>query len=172
MVLIAKQDHEAFSHLLTRHLDSIHRYLVRLAGSTADADELAQETFLRVWLNARTFEAGRVAVTTWMHRIAHNVCVDELRRRRRTTSLDEAPEPGVDERGVHQATERLEHLQAALGSLPEAQRSAIVLSRIQGFSNQDAARIMNVSVHALESLLARARRNLRLRLADHSERAG
>ena len=58
MVLIAKQDHEAFSHLLTRHLDSIHRYLVRLAGSTADADELAQETFLRVWLNARASVAS------------------------------------------------------------------------------------------------------------------
>lgn len=166
MVLIAGQDQAAFSHLLTRHLDSVHRYLYRLAGSAADADDLAQETFLRVWLNAHTYQAGRVAVTTWLHRIAHNVCVDELRRRRSKTSFEEAAEPTSDERNPDQANERLKLLHAALSSLPEAQRSALVLSRIQGFSNQDAARIMNISVHALESLLARARRKLRVRLAE------
>ena len=109
MARIASHDHAAFSELLSRHLDSIHRYLVRLAGSTADADDLAQETFMRVWSNAASYEPGRVAVTTWVHRIAHNACIDELRRRRGTASLDEAPEPGIDERGAHQASERLEN---------------------------------------------------------------
>ena len=121
---------------------------------------------MRVWLKARTYEPGQVAVTTWVHRIAHNVCVDELRRRRATAKLEEVAEPDAEARNVPEAQERLEHLQAALGSLPEAQRSALVLSRIQGFSNREAAQIMSISVHALESLLARARRKLRLRLAE------
>jgi RNA polymerase sigma-70 factor (ECF subfamily) len=166
MALIASHDHAAFNHLLTRHLDSIHRYLTRLAGSAADADDLAQETFMRVWLNAHSYQPGRVAVTTWIHRIAHNACVDELRRRRSMTALEAAPEPATGERNGDQVTERLEHLEAALGSLPEAQRSALVLSRIQGFSNRESAQIMNLSVRALESLLARARRKLRSRLAE------
>ncbi|NIP16358.1 MAG: sigma-70 family RNA polymerase sigma factor [Pseudomonadales bacterium] len=166
MTRVASHDHAAFRELLSRHLDSIHRYLLRLAGSAEDADDFAQETFLRVWLNASKYEPGRVAVTTWVHRIAHNVCVDEMRRRRGTTTLAQVLKPHTDEPDESGPKERFEHLQAALGSLPEAQRSAIVLCRIQGFSNRDAARIMNVSVRALESLLARARRKLRLRLAE------
>ena len=168
MARIAAGDEQAFEGLLGRHLDRIHHYLRRLTGRQADCDDLAQETFIRVWLKARSFRPGRVRVTTWLHRIAHNVAVDHLRKVGRAAWI-EATEPLRDEAGpdaLWQQAEERQRLHGALGALPERQRSAILLRHQQGLSNPDVAAVLGVSVRAVESLLSRGRRRLMTLMGD------
>ena len=163
MERVRARDQAAFGRLLARHLSAIHGYALRLTRSHADADELAQETFLRVWTKADTYRPGTAQFATWLHRIAHNLCMDQLRRIH--------PEPLEDPDGhasEHPGPEReaasreaATRLQQALSALPEAQRAALLLTEVQGLSNQQVADIMNLGVRAVESLLARARRTLR-----------
>jgi RNA polymerase sigma-70 factor (ECF subfamily) len=163
MAAVAEGDHVAFETLVHRHLDSIHGYLHRLTGSAADAEDLAQETFLRVWQKAGSYEPGRVKLTTWLHTIAHRRSVDVFRRKREQSGF-EGPEFPDSREGPAQsraADETRRRLDTALRALPERQRAAILLCQVQGFSNGQAADIMGIGTRALESLLARARRTLR-----------
>lgn len=168
MERVKARDQAAFASLVARHLAAIHGYVMRLTHSHADAEELAQETFLRVWSRAATYRPGTVRFTTWLHRIAHNLSMDELRRQR-PEPLDEpdtfeggAPDP---ERTIA-AREANARLDCALGELPANQRAALLLTEVQGLSNQQVADVMNLGVRAVESLLARARRTLRERLLE------
>lgn len=115
---------------------------------------------MRIWQKASTFRPGNVRVTTWMHQIAHNVFVDAWRRREPTQSLDDemieavvSPEPYDDGATLQ--------LQASIARLPLAQRTAVSLSLLSGFSTDETGHIMGISAHAVESLIARARRTLR-----------
>lgn len=169
MALVRRRDPAAFGHLVRRHLASLHRYLTRLTGSTADADELCQETFLRVWQRAASYRPGKVRLTTWLHRVAHNLAVDELRRRRDPPGAhEEAVDPVGPER-LAEAAEADQRLRRALDRLPATQRSALLLCQVQGLSNREAASVMGVSVRGLESLLARGRRTLREALLDTAD---
>ena len=168
MSRICKRDQQAFTCLLGRHLDAVHASVYRLTGSRADADDLAQETFLRVWRKALSFKPGRVKLATWLHRIAHNLCVDEFRKRRPEVdlSLEELRDDAADQAAQLEGQQNVQRLNTALQALPESQRSALVLCQIQGFSNLEAAAITGISVRALESLLARARRRLKTELSE------
>ena len=174
MRLVQTGDQQAYTRLLDRHLDRVHAYIFRMTNNRADAEDIAQETFLRVWHRARTFKPGRVRFTTWLHRIAHNLCVDAFRKRRDTvdTEVDAMADgaPTADE--LSAAEERRRAVHAGIASLPERQRSALVLCQLQGRSNREAAEIIGVSVHALESLIARARRTLKTRLQSHMNLEG
>ena len=177
---IAGGDADAFRTLLARHLDAVHAYLLRIGPGARHAEDLAQETFLRVWRRASTYEPGRVRVTTWLHTIAHNLCIDSFRRQRlpaagtidaeaMTAEADESSDP-VDQASAAELTRTVEQ---SIAALPDNQRSALLLCQVQGFSNAQAAHILGVNVRALESLLARARRTLREALAAaHSGSAG
>ena len=170
MARVRVRDQAAFNRLLARHLSAIHGYVLRLTHSHADADELAQETFLKVWAKADTYRPGVVQFSTWLHRIAHNLCMDELRRTRPEAleNPDSHPsEASGPERDLaaRESAARLQHL---LGTLPVSQRAALLLTEVQGLSSQQVADIMNLGVHAVESLLARARRTLRENMRDNS----
>lgn len=171
MARVTRRDQEAFACLLDRHLNAVHGYLYRLTGSRADADDLSQDTFLRVWRKAGTFKPGRVKLTTWLHRIAHNLCVDEFRKRRNDSHIETNPDElcadGAAQITQLEVRENVERLHIVLQGLPENQRCALVLCQIQGFSNLEAAKILGINVRALESLLARARRRLKAELADY-----
>lgn len=171
MMLVQQRDQAAFGRLLSSHLQSVHRYLTRLTGSSADADELAQETFLKVWQRASTYRRGTVRFTTWLHRIGHNLAVDQLRRRR--AESPEAPEVRADEaanpESLALAGEAAMRLDAAISRLPATQRAALLLCQVQGFSTREAATIMHVSARSLESLVARARRSLRAAIHDDED---
>ena len=162
MARVVEEDRAAFSILLNRHLTSIHAFIFRMTRNEADADDLVQETFLRVWKNAHTWRPGEVKFTTWSHRIARNACIDAFRKRRETADvdLDTLSDPNA-ETDMQAQTQLASALNDALQSLPERQRTAIVLCHHQGFSNKEAAETLDVTVDALESLLARARRTLR-----------
>lgn len=168
MAAVCAGDQEAYQILVRRHLRAINHYALRLLGNTGDAEDIAQETFLRLWLNAETWQPRKARLTTWLHRISHNLCIDHLRKSGRMETgadleLEDKPCLSTqgslsDETGIDS---ELELLQRALGKLPESQRSAIMLCHHSGFSNREAADIMGITVRALESLLARARRQLR-----------
>ena len=147
MARVQRGEQAAFARLLARHLDSVHRYLVRLTGSAADADELAQETFLRVWQRAGSYRPGTVKLSTWLHRIAHNLAVDELRKRRPEGQPAEEPkDESADPEALAASSQAGERLQEAIGALPQSQRAALLLCQVQGFSNRDAAAILGVTV--------------------------
>jgi len=168
MARVQRRDPAAFGRLVERHVDGIHGYLTQLTRSSFDADELSQETFLRLWQRAGSYRPGRVRLTTWLHTIAHHLAVDSLRRRRAepVSAIPEVADeaPGPEARLL--AAEAGSSLQAALNVLPPNQRAAVLLCQVQGFSNRDAAAIIGVSVRSLESLLARARHSLRRALTD------
>lgn len=160
-------DPRAYRELVERHVRGIHAFVYRMLGSRAEAEEVCQESFLRLWQRADTFVA-RAKPSTWLYRVAHNLAIDRLRRRREAShpgGIEEAPASErtsvlVYDKQVALAVER------ALGELPERQRAAISLVHYQGLSNVEAAEVLGVNVRALESLLARGRGQLRERLKD------
>jgi RNA polymerase sigma-70 factor (ECF subfamily) len=162
----AKGDAVAFRALADAHLSKIMNYAYRLLHDRSEAEDVAQETFLRLWKDAGRFEP-KARVTTWLHRIAHNLCIDRLRGRREQPSetLDEertSLEPG----GLLDRKEVALEVEQALAELPERQRAAITLVHYQGLTNVEAAAVLEVNVDALESLLARGRRSLREKLGE------
>lgn len=171
VVAVAKGDAASCRLLMERHLPRMVALARRMLGSQADAEDVAQEVFLRVWTHAERWQPGRAQFGTWLHRVATNLCLDRLRKRR-PENIDNIPEPvspdpRPDENLEHrQLAERVE---AALQMLPERQRTAIVLSHYQGLTNIEAAEILEVSVEAVESLLGRARRQLRVTLATEKD---
>ena len=162
----AKGDAVAFRALADAHLAKIMNYAYRLLHDRTEAEDVAQETFLRLWKDAGRYEP-KARVTTWLHRIAHNLCIDRLRGRREQPSetLDEertSQEPG----GLLDRKRVALEVGQALAALPERQRAAITLVHYQGLSNIEAAAVLDVNVDALESLLARGRRSLREKLGQ------
>jgi len=160
---IAGGDPRAARELVDKHLPRMVNLARRVLGNQADAEEVAQEVFLRVWKQAPKWKPGRAKFETWMHRVALNLCYDRLRKRREVTGGD-IPEPIDGSAGPGEALHQKEvaaRVNEAMQQLPERQRAAITLCHHQGHTNIEAAEIMDVSVDALESLLARGRRKLK-----------
>ena len=166
LVAIGTGDERAFAAFMRRHLDRVHAIALRFTGRAADAEDIAQEAFLRVWRSAANWRSGAAAPTTWLHRIAMNLCIDQARRRRlrRFLPFGEAPEPADDAPGPEQQAadrEALRHLNGAIARLPERQRAALVLSLTSGHSNAEIAAILGTSTGAVEQALFRARKTLK-----------
>ncbi len=137
-----------------------------MLGDRAEAEDVAQETFVRLMAKAEDWQAGGAKLRTWLYRVAVNLCIDR-RRARRTEPLEEIelrPDPGADEPAVRRRLDLTRSVGRALAALPDRQRTALTLVHFQGLSNIEAADALDVSVEALESLLARARRAMRATL--------
>lgn len=171
MNAVCKGDQLAYQQIVKQHIKQISHYAFRLLGNSKDTQDITQEAFLKLWTNAESWNSQKAKLSTWLHRITHNLCVDYLRKHGRTQtqeSFDESEDTsGEDsEASSFSKTEKVRLLKAALDELPENQRSAIALCNYQNFSNRDAAAIMDISVKALESLLARAKRTLKQSIAN------
>ena len=165
MQRVAQGDVDAYRQLVHRFLPGLHTFSYRMLGTRAEAEEICQETLLRVWKQADRY-VSRAKLSTWIYRIAHNLAVDRLRRRRPSTDLDGLAQLPAPELAAAGQDELALELQRALAELPERQRAALDLVHYQGLSNAEAAEVLGVKLRALESLLARGRRALRERLAS------
>ncbi|MDH2325292.1 RNA polymerase sigma factor [Cereibacter sp. SYSU M97828] len=162
LILYANGDGAAARSLTLRLTPRVLAYAARMLGDRAEAEDIAQEAMLRLWRIAAEWRQGEAKVSTWLYRVAANLCTDRLRRRR-GVALDDAPEPEDGAPSVLQGmveADRMRALDAALASLPERQRQAVVLRHIEGMSNPDIAEIMEIGVEAVESLTARGKRAL------------
>jgi RNA polymerase sigma-70 factor (ECF subfamily) len=166
----------AAGRVLTRRLAP---RLLALAGrmlDAAEAEDITQETLLRLWRIAPHWEPGGAQPGTWAWRVALNLVNDRLRRRRGgSASLDEIPEPEDETPDVLRAMmtrERADALRVALADLPDRQREAVVLRHLEGLSNPEIARLLGTGVEAVESLIARGKRALVNRLAPRRSELG
>lgn len=162
----ATGDRRAFGTLCRRHMPRVLALAERITGRAAEADDVAQEAFLKVWHKAPEWRAeGSARFSTWLYRIVVNLCFDIMRRRRDVPLQDvEEPsfEPANDERID---AERLRmRLMRAIDRLPAAQRTAMVLLYEQELSRTDAAQVMGISQAAFDSLAARSRQGIKKRL--------
>lgn len=178
MVLYANGDRHAALALTRRVTPRVMAYASRLlGGDRAEAEDVAQETMLRLWKVAPQWRQGETKVTTWAYRVATNLCIDRQRARgrKRQTALDDAPEvadgrPGAE--GQLQEAGRMAALEAALAELPDRQRQAVVLRHLEGMTNPEIAAIMEIGVEAVESLTARGKRALAAILSGRKAELG
>ena len=156
-------DVAAYKMLLNKHLPSITNYVARMIQNNVDSEDIVQETFLRLWTQGSKFQPEKAMLSTWLHHIAHNLCIDYFRRNKRF-SLEELIEEPNDDKSPLEELEKLDgsrQASEAIMQLSNRQRSAIILCYYQGMTNKEAAQILEMSVSALESLLARGRNKLR-----------
>lgn len=176
MLRLQAGDDHAFDHLLGKYRAPVVHFVYRMVHEPALAEELAQEVFLRVFRARRSYRP-RAKFTTWLFRIATNVALNALRdgrmRRWGETSIDaedagpqvaqlSAPGPSAEQRLLE--AERARQIRAAVESLPEKQRLAVLLHKYQGLDYAEIAPILGCSESALKSLLFRAYEALRVKL--------
>ncbi|PJI43609.1 MAG: RNA polymerase [Ferrovibrio sp.] len=162
---VARGDHAAYRLLVDKYLRHAVTVAYRVLFNRNDAEEVAQEAFLRVWRHAARWRAdGGASFKTWLNRVVVNLCIDR-KRRPGMAALDDQVEIVDEDRATpyedRLATETSDRVALALHKLPERQRAAILLCFWEGESNIDAAKALDISVGALESLLIRAKRTLR-----------
>ena len=160
-------DRLAYAVLVKRQMPRVFAVTRRMLGNDAAAEDAAQEALLRLWTHAGSYDPTKAMLSTWLTRIATNLCLDRLRKRQEEQWDDsyDAPLPAEQEQAVgnRQLAERVD---AALRALPERQRLALVLCHYEDLSMAEAASAMDTTVEAVESLLGRARRSLKQRLAS------
>ena len=157
-------DAEAFRDLVDRHRDRVYGLALRIVRSAADAEDVAQEAFVRAWVALPRFR-GESAFTTWLHRIAVRRAFDRLeqlkRRRGRETGLDDAGElPGFGGEDPS-ATLRARRLELLIATLAPMQRAAVTLFYYEDRSVEEAARTLGLPENTVKTHLSRARAALR-----------
>ncbi|WP_370400837.1 RNA polymerase sigma factor [Sulfitobacter sp. JB4-11] len=163
------------ARLLTADLTPrLYSHALRVLGNEAAAQDVAQEAMLRLWKIAPRWRAGEAKVSTWAYRVVANLCSDLLRKGA-SVDLDaiaEPVDPGRSAQGLMQDAARVDALQAALATLPERQRQAVVLRHLEGLSNTEIAEILGVGIEAVESLTARGKRGLTAALSGQKAALG
>ncbi len=167
-------DRQAFDVLAGRHLERTFRIALRIVGSAAEAQDVAQEAMVRVWENAAHFEPARARFSTWCYRIIVNLALSQ-QRRPATLALDVAldvADPADDAETRIATRETQASVAAALDAMPARQRAALVLVYYEEMSAADAAEVLEISTRALEGLLRRGRQFIREHLVSTDDRGG
>ena len=164
----ASGDASAFRELVATHLGGAVGVARGMLGDASEAEDIAQEAFLRLWRNAAQLELGPGGVKPWLRRVISNLCIDRLRSGKRTSVVAEVPEQAE---APSQARSMIDadlagRVNAALQALPERQRAALVLFHFDGLSQVEVGAALGISDEAVESLLARGRRALKVALKD------
>jgi RNA polymerase sigma-70 factor (ECF subfamily) len=166
-----------FAELVRRYQDPVYGMALRFAGSTSDAQDIAQESFLRAFRGIAGFK-GEARFSTWLYRITYNLCADWLRRQRkpgrpgRFAEADDVADDRVDLEEGLLAREEREKVRRALDGLDEIYRSVILLLYYQKLSYGQIAGVLGVPVKTVETRLYRARRMLREALEEKAEQGG
>jgi RNA polymerase sigma-70 factor (ECF subfamily) len=162
----ARGDESAFKELLDRYQGAVYGFARRFLKDAQEAEEIAQEVFLRLYRTADTYRP-QASLRTYLFRIAKNLCIDVLRKKRPEPMAD--PPETTDGRTAFDQiaeAESIQRLLDALDHLPDNQRAAVLLRHDQGMRYGEIAESLNLTVSAVDSLLVRARRTLRKRLPD------
>jgi len=170
----AKGDRAAAQVLTARLAPVVYTQAFRMLGDRAEAEDITQDSLLRLWHAAPDWQAGQAKVTTWLYRVTSNLCIDKMRKSKRHSSgaVPEMPDNGPDMERRLQDRARAQALRAALRDLPNRQKQAIILRHLEGLSNPDVAQIMQISVEAVESLMSRGKRSLADALAPQKKALG
>lgn len=186
MIQIATGDEEALRTLIEKHQGAVYGTIAKMLGDPVEAQDLAQQVFVRVYRAAASYRAT-AQFKTWMFTIVRNLVFNEHRRRSRATLISLHP-PENDSNGMGSSVgmdlpdhatktpnesmlqqEMMGKIDEAIRALPEQQRLAIVLRRYDEFSYEQIAEILKISVPATKSLLFRARETLRVALQAYLE---
>lgn len=156
-------DASAFRTLTDRHLPTVTAIARRMLRDNAEAEDVAQEAFLRLWRAGTSLEIGASGVRPWLRRVVSNLCIDRVRGRQKLSVVEELPEVPEAPRQLAALEERdmQRRVDACLKALPERQRLALTLFHYEGMSQSEVASVMEISEEAVESLLGRARRQLK-----------
>ena len=177
MGLVSAGDAAAFEQLVERHQRLVVGTIARMLGNNSDAEDIAQQVFVRVWRSAKRY-VPRARFTTWLLKITRNLVFNELRRRSRHPQVplqaesDEEERPPKDEHAMAPDASLLEQelqqaIDVAIRNLPETQRMAVILRRYEELSYEEIAETLGQSVSAVKSLLFRARTELRSSLSRY-----
>ena len=156
-------DMAAFERIMARCERQVLRIALRLLNNPHDAQDAAQEVFLRLYKHLGRIDEGR-GFEPWLFRVTVNVCRDIARRRQRSVALDDLPEPVEPRAGALHAVEReqqREIVRHALGRLGEKERTALVLRDVEGMSTREVAHILGSSETTVRSQISSARLKLR-----------
>jgi RNA polymerase sigma factor (sigma-70 family) len=163
MARLAAREPDALRLLADRHASVPWRIAFRMLGDATEAEDVAQEALLRLWQHADRWQSDRSGVAAWLTRVATNLCLDRLRRRRFVG--DDAATERADQAPLADAALTAEDIRDAvktcIEALPDRQRAAIILTYYEERQNQMAAGILDMQLKAFESLLFRARAALR-----------
>ena len=170
----------AFSQLLGAYSKKIFNLCLSILQNQEDAEDATQEVFSTVFLSVKEFK-GESKLTTWLYRIAINKCQEHIRKKSRKkrfgflTSIDSSEKallsPSFFHPGVElENKERSAILFAAIDKLPENQKLAFTLHKIEGVSYEEIAEVMNTSISSVESLMFRAKQNLKKSFATYFEK--
>lgn len=169
-------DRTAARALTLRLTPVVFAQAYRMLGNPADAEEVTQDALMRLWRQAPEWRMGEAKVTTWLYRVTANLCTDRLRKAgRQSTPLEsvaEPPDPAPGSEDRLQEAARLAALKDAMTGLPERQRMAVAMRHFDGLGNPEIAGRLDLSVEAVESLLARGKRALKAALAGQKEALG
>ena len=172
MLAVKRGDERAFESLVERHQHRIVGTAAKMLGGEAEAEDIAQQVFVRVWKSAPRYNPSS-KFTTWLLTITRNLVFNEMRRRRRAHLVPlDSDDPDRVPRGHPDATARSaseevaeaemqEAIARAITSLPDAQRMAVVLRRFEEMTYEDIAKVLGTTVPAVKSLLFRARADLK-----------
>ena len=165
---IAAGDSAAFQRLIDREAPRLLRFAQGMLGGLDEAEDVVQDTLIRLWENAAAW-TPEARIGTWLHRVCYNRAIDRLRRRRNfvdESALDEVSDAADLPDAALVRSEAVTSVREAIERLPARQRTAVLLFHFQEMSQHDAADVMAISETAFESMLARARRQLRRLLSE------
>lgn len=161
----------SWDELVRQHADRVYRLAYRLSGNQHDAEDLTQETFIRVFRSVQNYQPG--TFEGWLHRITTNLFLDMVRRRARIRmealpeDYDRVPADQPNPEQIYHDSRLGPDLQAALDSLPPEFRAAVVLCDIEGLSYEEIGATLGVKLGTVRSRIHRARQALRDHLAAH-----
>ena len=174
LAAFAKGDRGAAQQLTEQLMPKIHAHAYYRLGNIADAEDVTQEAFLKLWKIAPSWKQDKAQVSTWLYRVVSNLCKDRYRRAtlEGMLSIEEPTNEYQSSSSKIEEELRQKALYTAMSILPESQRLAVQLRHIDELTNPQIAEIMELSVEAVESLTARGKRKLTKILQSHKSELG